>query len=79
MEQDIQIELEKRMNEDEEVKKLKDEIEENEQDIIKFRKEIEKFNLKISIRRNNIELLESKLKIKELEKNVTILEELQNN
>ena len=50
-----------------------------EQDIIKFRKEIEKFNLKISIRRNNIELLESKLKIKELEKNVTILEELQNN
>ncbi len=32
MEQDIKIELEKRMNEDEEVKKLKDEIEENEQD-----------------------------------------------
>ena len=65
MEQDIKIELEKRMNEYEEVKKLKDEIEENEQDII--------------IRRKNIEVLESKLKIKELEKNVTILEELQNN
>lgn len=70
-------ELEKRMNEDFEVKKLREELEENDLDIIKFKKEIEKLNFKISIRRNNVELIESKLKIKELEKKVALLEELQ--
>lgn len=73
----ITEELDKRMNEDFEVKKLREELQENELDIIKFRKEVEKQNFKISIRRNNIELLESKLKIKELEKKVALLEELQ--
>ena len=73
----ITEELDKRMNEDFEVKKLREELQENELDIIKFRKEVEKQNFKISIRTNNIELLENKLKIKELEKKVALLEELQ--
>lgn len=80
MEQDfINEELEKRLNADEEVQKIKEELKENLEDITKFKKEQERINNKISIRRNNVSLLESKLRIKELEIKVTLLENTNNN
>lgn len=80
MEQDfINEELEKRLNADEEVQKIKEELKENLEDITKFKKEQERINNKISVRRNNITLLESKLRIKELEIKVTLLENPNNN
>jgi len=80
MEQDfINEELEKRLNADEEVQKIKEELKENLEDITKFKKEQERINNKISVRRNNISLLESKLRIKELEIKVTLLENTNNN
>ena len=80
MEQDfINEELQKRLNADEEVQKIKEELKENLEDIAKFKKEQERINNKISVRRNNITLLESKLRIKELEIKVTLLENPNNN
>ena len=80
MEKDfINEELEKRLNADEEVQKIKEELKENLEDITKFKKEQERINNKISVRRNNISLLESKLRIKELEIKVTLLENTNNN
>lgn len=80
MEQDfINEELQKRLNADEEVQKIKEELKENLEDIAKFKKEQERINNKISVRRNNITLLESKLRIKELEIKVTLLENTNNN
>ena len=80
MEQDfINEELQKRLNADEEVQKIKEELKENLEDIAKFKKEQERINNKISIRRNNVSLLESKLRIKELEIKVTLLENTDNN
>jgi hypothetical protein len=80
MEQDfINEELQKRLNADEEVQKIKEELKENLEDIAKFKKEQERINNKISIRRNNVSLLESKLRIKELEIKVTLLENTNNN
>jgi len=80
MEQDfINEELQKRLNADEEVQKIKEELKENLEDIAKFKKEQERINNKISIRRNNITLLESRLRIKELEIKVTLLENPNNN
>ena len=80
MEQDfINEELQKRLNADEEVQKIKEELKENLEDITKFKKEQERINNKISIRRNNVSLLESKLRIKELEIKVTLLENTNNN
>ena len=49
------------------------------EEIEKFKKEQERINNKISIRRNNVSLLESKLRIKELEIKVTLLENTNNN
>ena len=80
MEQDfINEELQKTLNADEEVQKIKEELKENLEDIAKFKKEQERINNKISIRRNNVSLLESKLRIKELEIKVTLLENTNNN
>lgn len=80
MEQDfINEELQKRLNADEEVQKIKEELKENLEDIAKFKKEQERINNKISIRRNNVSLLESKLRIKELEIKVALLENTNNN
>lgn len=80
MEQDfINEEVQKRLNADEEVQKIKEELKENLEDIAKFKKEQERINNKISIRRNNVSLLESKLRIKELEIKVTLLENTNNN
>lgn len=72
----IAEEVEKRMNENGEVQKIKEELEANKSELEKFRKEIERINKKIAIRKNNIELLESKIKIKQLEINVAVLQEM---
>ena len=53
---------------DEEIEKLKKEILANEDEIIKIKKDQEKNNKKIGVRRNNIELLKGKIALKELEK-----------
>lgn len=59
---------------DEEIEKLKKEILANEDEIIKIKKDQEKNNKKIGIRRNNIELLKGKIALKELEKREIIID-----
>ena len=59
---------------DEEIEKLKKEILANEDEIIKIKKDQEKNNKKIGVRRNNIELLKGKIALKELEKREIIID-----
>ena len=59
---------------DEEIEKLKKEILANEDEIIKIKKDQEKNNKKIGVRRNNIELLKGKIALKELEKRKIIID-----
>ena len=59
---------------DEEIEKLKKEILANEDEIIKIKKDQEKNNKKIAVRRNNIELLKGKIALKELEKREIIID-----
>ena len=59
---------------DEEIEKLKKEILANEDEIIKIKKDKEKNNKKIGVRRNNIELLKGKIALKELEKREIIID-----
>lgn len=60
--------IEKKKIINEEIEKLKKEILLNEDEIIKIKKDQEKNNKKIAVRRNNIELLKGKIALKELEK-----------
>ena len=60
--------IEKKKIINEEIEKFKKEILQNEDEIIKIKKDQEKNNKKIAIRRNNIELLKGKIALKELEK-----------
>ena len=60
--------IEKKKIINEEIEKLKKEILQNEDEIIKIKKDQEKNNKKIAVRRNNIELLKGKIALKELEK-----------
>lgn len=66
--------------------KLEIEFKQNEDEIVKFKKEQEKINKKIAIRRNNLELIKGKIAIlklkkinKKLEENNIKIEELGNN
>lgn len=58
----------------EEIEKFKKEILVNEDEIIKIKKDQEKNNKKIAVRRNNIELLKGKIALKELEKREIIID-----
>ena len=53
----------------EEINNLKLEIKKNEEEIIKIKKDHERLNKKIAIRRNNVELLKGKIALKQLELN----------
>ena len=53
----------------EEINNLNLEIKKNEEEIIKIKKDQERLNKKIAIRRNNIELLKGKIALKQLELN----------
>lgn len=53
----------------EEINNLNLEIKKNEEEIIKIKKEQERLNKKIAIRRNNVELLKGKIALKQLELN----------
>ena len=53
----------------EEINDLNLEIKKNEEEIIKIKKDQERLNKKIAIRRNNIELLKGKIALKQLELN----------
>lgn len=66
--------IEKKKIINEEIEKFKKEILQNEDEIIKIKKDQEKNNKKIAIRRNNIELLKGKIALKELEKREIIID-----
>jgi hypothetical protein len=53
----------------EEINDLNLEIKKNEEEIIKIKKDQERLNKKIAIRRNNVELLKGKIALKQLELN----------
>ena len=53
----------------EEINNLNLEIKKNEEEIIKIKKDQERLNKKIAIRRNNVELLKGKIALKQLELN----------
>lgn len=53
----------------EEINDLNLEIKKNEEEIIKIKKDQERLNKKIAIRRNNVELLKGKIALKQLEFN----------
>ena len=53
----------------EEINNLNLEIKNNEEEIIKIKKDQERLNKKIAIRRNNVELLKGKIALKQLELN----------
>ena len=53
----------------EEINDLDLEIKKNEEEIIKIKKDQERLNKKIAIRRNNVELLKGKIALKQLELN----------
>lgn len=53
----------------EEINNLNLEIKKNEDEIIKIKKDQERLNKKIAIRRNNVELLKGKIALKQLELN----------
>ena len=53
----------------EEINDLNLEIKNNEEEIIKIKKDQERLNKKIAIRRNNVELLKGKIALKQLELN----------
>lgn len=79
-------EIEFKENEDEEIEKLENEFKANEDEIVKFKKDLERINKKIAVRRNNQELIKGKIAIlklkkinKKLEENNIKLEELGNN
>lgn len=52
-----------------EINNLNLEIKKNEEEIIKIKKDQERLNKKIAIRRNNVELLKGKIALKQLELN----------
>ena len=53
----------------EEINSLNLEIKKNEDEIAKFKKDQERLNKKIAMRRNNVELLKGKIALKQLELN----------
>lgn len=53
----------------EEINDLNLEIKKNEEEIIKIKKDQERLNKKIAVRRNNVELLKGKIALKQLELN----------
>ncbi|WP_338950725.1 hypothetical protein [Fusobacterium nucleatum] len=53
----------------EEINSLNLEIKKNEDEIAKFKKDLERVNKKIAVRRNSIELLKGKIALKQLELN----------
>ena len=53
----------------EEINDLNLEIKKNEEEIIKIKKDQERLNKKIAMRRNNVELLKGKIALKQLELN----------
>lgn len=53
----------------EEINNLNLEIKKNEEEIIKIKKDQERLNKKIAIRRNNVELLKGRIALKQLELN----------
>ena len=53
----------------EKINSLNLEIKKNEDEIAKFKKDLERVNKKIAVRRNSIELLKGKIALKQLELN----------